>query len=58
VTPKGNESRSSIKYFLPQSAMMIAMTFSVGVGIIKISHQVSFPLTINTIWCIYCLAIL
>jgi cellulose synthase (UDP-forming) len=58
ATPKSSGDRTSIKYFLPQIAMMIVMALSIGLGIIQISHQISIPLLINTLWCLYCLAML
>ena len=58
VTPKNSGGCTSIKEFLPQIAMMIVMAFSAGIGIIKISDQASVSLVINTLWSLYCLAML
>jgi cellulose synthase/poly-beta-1,6-N-acetylglucosamine synthase-like glycosyltransferase len=58
VTPKVNDGRTPLKYFLPQIAMMILITISVMVGIIKISHQFTMPLLMNILWCLYYLVLI
>ena len=58
VTPKVGEGRTSLRYFLPQIAMMTLIVVSASVGLIKIFHQFTMPLLMNILWCIYYLVLL